>query len=92
MDSMTVNVVVMPGLTAVSKSEAAFSKLAIGEVAHHKLVVVADRPEVIYLTVTATAYAVGLSSTRSFAIPLIVSDPTPPATTAAVVPATQEKK
>jgi hypothetical protein len=76
LDSLTLSVTTAPGLSVVSNPEASFGKLAIGEAARQKLIVAAERPDVVYMTITATAYAVGVTSTRAFAIPLIVSDPT----------------
>ena len=77
-DSMTVNVTGTTGVR-VSGGDANFGKHAIGEAARHKFSVQVDQPEVVYLTVNATAYTVGISSTRAFAIPLIVSAPAPAA-------------
>jgi hypothetical protein len=88
LDSMTVSLAATtPGLTVISGGEGSFGKLAIGEVARQKFLVTADKEDVLYLTVTATAYAVGLSSTRSFAIPLIFSAPPPAADVHADTPA-----
>jgi len=93
LDAMTLNVSAMPGLTIASNAEGSFGKLAIGEVARHKFSVVADRADVIYLTVTATTYAVGVTATRSFVIPLIVAVPVPAAlSTPAASGSAQEKK
>jgi len=93
LDAMTLNVSAMPGLTIASNAEGSFGKLAIGEVARHKFSVVADRADVIYLTVTATTYAVGVTATRSFVIPLIVAVPVPAALpTPAASGSAQEKK
>ena len=77
-DSMSVNVVGQSGVH-VSGGDANFGKHAIGEAARHKFTVEVEQPDVVYLTVNATAYTVGISSTRSFAIPLIVASPVPAA-------------
>ncbi len=74
-DSMTVNVAATPGLEIVGNATATFDKLKIGEVTHQKVEVRAEHAEVVYLTVTATLFAVGTSSVRAFAIPLIFSEP-----------------
>lgn len=74
LDSMTVSLNVAQGLSVVSTGEASFGKLAIGEVARHVFTLMAEHPGVVYLTVTANTYSVGISSTRAFAIPLIVAD------------------
>jgi hypothetical protein len=77
-DTLVVNVTATPGLEVVANETANFGLLKIGEVAHHKITVRAERADVVYLTVVVTLNAVGVNSVRTFAIPLIVSDPNAP--------------
>jgi hypothetical protein len=95
LDSASLNVSAMPGITIVSNPDASFGKLGVGEIARQKFIVMADQPSVVYLTVTATATSVGINSSRTFAIPLIVATPVEaPATPVAEnkTPTAPEKK
>ena len=74
-ESLAVTVTGTPGLEVVSNATATYNSLKIGQVAHQKITIRSQRAEVGYLTVTATVIAVGLTSARTFAIPLIFSDP-----------------
>jgi hypothetical protein len=89
-DSLTVNVTAAPGLEVLSNATGNFGTLKFGEVAHHKVTVRADRADVVYLTVTAIVNAVGVNSARTFAIPLIFTEPGATGTPTAAVHATND--
>lgn len=78
LDSISVNVTATPGLEIVTNATGNFGVTKIGEVTHHLITVRADHADVVYLTVAVTVNAVGVNSARTFAIPLIVSDPGAP--------------
>jgi hypothetical protein len=79
-DSMAMTFAPSPGLTLSADSAPNLEVVKAGQAHHVKLTAMADKPEVFYVTVTATLYTAGTSSVRTFAIPLIVSEPAPPPT------------
>ena len=78
-DSMTIGFAASGGLTLSAESAPSIDVVKSGQPHTVKLSAMTDKPEMFYVTVTATLYSAGSSSARTFAIPLIVSQPTPPA-------------
>jgi hypothetical protein len=85
-DSMSMAFAPSTGLTLSADSAPTLEAVKAGQAHHVKLTAMADKPDVFYVTVTATLYSAGVSSIRTFAIPLIVSEPAPPAVEAGAEP------
>ena len=82
-DSMGMAFVPSAGLTLSADGVPNLEVVKPGQPHHVKISAMADKADVFYVTVTATLYVAGTSSIRTFAIPLILSDPAAPAAEAA---------
>jgi hypothetical protein len=91
-DSVAVAFSGSAGLTVSPDSVTSIDKVNAGQIERVKLSAQAQQETVFYVTVTATVMSGGVSSVRSFAIPLIMTAPVAAAEPAATAEATPAKK
>jgi len=82
-DSMSVTFAPSAGLTLSADSIPNIEVVKTATPYKAQFTATADRVDVFFVTVIATLYTAGTSSTRTFALPLILSDPNEPAPTPA---------
>ncbi len=78
-DSMSVTLAPSPGLTLSADALPDVEPVKAATPYSGQLTAKADKAEVFFITITTTLYTAGTSSVRTFAIPLILSDPNAPA-------------
>jgi hypothetical protein len=76
-DSMTLEFAGSEGLTLSADSAPQIQVVKAAQVERVKFSVQAKQATVFYVTVTATIYTAGSGSARTFAVPIIMSTPTP---------------
>jgi hypothetical protein len=92
-DGMSVVIGASAGLTVSGTLEASFSGVTPGQAVRTGFTVKADTEDAFYVTVATTMHAAGVGSTRTYAIPILMSTPPPaPAEGEAAAAAPKETK
>jgi hypothetical protein len=78
-DAMSVKIDASAGLILGGTLEANFDGAKAGQAARTTFTAKSDKEDVFYITVATTMHAAGVASTRTYAIPIFVTAPPPPA-------------
>jgi len=91
-DGMSASIAGSAGLTVGGDRTPNFTGIKAGQAVRTRFTVKADKEDVFYVTVATTLHAAGVPSTRTYAIPVLMSMPPAPAPAAADKPAADAAK
>lgn len=85
-DTISAQIAASPGLTLDGQLTPVFASIKPGQAVNTRFTVKTDKEDVFYVTVATTMHAAGVPSTRTYAIPVLMSMPSAPEPAAAADP------